>query len=127
MVERRAMLSGRRLALPLPCGRRPHALHARACIERGRVWQAEHHLGAVRDHALSLACLRHGVPPVQARGYDDLPAGTRARFDDAHVGAVEPGVLRSVLAACVLALVREGAQARPPHAGVVAERLAELR
>src|SRR5207244_11879971 len=29
-----------------------YALHARACIERGRVWQAEHYVGAVRDHAL---------------------------------------------------------------------------
>jgi hypothetical protein len=30
-----------------------YALHARACIERGRTWQAEHYVGAVRDHALS--------------------------------------------------------------------------
>jgi hypothetical protein len=49
-----------------------YALHARACIERGRVWQAEHYVGAVRDHALSVACLRQGLPAVQARGYDDL-------------------------------------------------------
>jgi hypothetical protein len=49
-----------------------YGLHARACIERGRVWQAEHYVGAVRDHALSLACLRQGLPAVQARGYDDL-------------------------------------------------------
>jgi len=35
-----------------------YALHARACIERGRVWQAEHYVGAVRDHGLSLACTR---------------------------------------------------------------------
>ena len=45
-----------------------YAFHARACIERGRVWQAEHYVGAVRDHALSLACLREGRPAVQARG-----------------------------------------------------------
>src|SRR5687767_15349916 len=38
-----------------------YALHARACIERGRVWQAEHYVGAVRDHAVSLACLREGL------------------------------------------------------------------
>jgi hypothetical protein len=49
-----------------------YALHARACIERGRVWQAEHYVGAVRDHALSIACLRQELPAVQARGYDDL-------------------------------------------------------
>jgi hypothetical protein len=103
-----------------------YALHARACIERGRVWQAEHYVGAVRDHALSLACLREGLPAVQARGYDDLSADTLARFDGAHVGAVEPGSLRAALAASVVALMREGAEARLPHADTVAQRLAEL-
>src|SRR5206468_7504629 len=100
-----------------------YALHARACIERGRVWQAEHYVGAVRDHALSLACLRQGLPAVQARGYDDLSAETLARFEHAHVSATEPGPLRAALAASVLALMREGADARLPHADVVAQRL----
>jgi hypothetical protein len=104
-----------------------YALHARACIERGRVWQAEHYVGAVRDHSLSLACLCQGLPAVQARGYDDLPAETLARFEAAHVGALEPGALRSALAASVLALMRAGAEARLPHADTVAQRLAELR
>jgi hypothetical protein len=103
-----------------------YALHARTCIERGRAWQAEHYAGAVRDHALSLACLRHGLPAVQARGYDDLPAHTLARFRETHVTAAEPGALRAALAASVLALLREGAEARLPHADAVAERLAEL-
>jgi hypothetical protein len=102
------------------------ALHARACIERGRGLQAEHYVGAVRDHALSLACLREGRTAVQARGYDDLSAETLARFEDAHVGAVEPGALRASLAASVLALMREGSEARLPNARVVAERLAEV-
>jgi hypothetical protein len=104
-----------------------YALHARACIERRRVWQAEHYVGAVRDHALSLACLRRGLPAVQARGNDDLPAETLARFEGTHVGAVEPGALRAALAASVRALMREGAEADPLRAKVVAERLAELR
>jgi hypothetical protein len=104
-----------------------YALHARACIERGRVWQAEHYVGAVRDHALSLACLREEVPAVQARGYDDLSAETLARFEAAHVSALEPEALRAALAASVLALMREGAEARLPHADVVAQRLAELQ
>jgi hypothetical protein len=104
-----------------------YALHARACIERGRVWQAEHYVCAVRDHALSLACLREGLVAVQARGYDDLSAETLARFEDAHVGAGEPGALRAALAASVLALMREGAEARLPHADAVAQRLAGLR
>lgn len=104
-----------------------YALHARACLERGRVWQAEHYVGAVRDHALSLACLRQGLPAVQARGYDDLAAETLARFGAAHVGAAEPGALRAALAASVLALLREGAEARLPHADTVAQRLVDLR
>ena len=104
-----------------------YALHARACIKRGRLWQAEHYVGAVRDHALSLACLREGWPAAQARGYDDLSAATHARFEDAHVGAIEPQALRAALAASVLSLMREGAEARLPHAHVVTERLAELR
>jgi hypothetical protein len=104
-----------------------YALHARACIERGRVWQAEHYVGAVRDHALSLACLRRGLSAEQARSYDDLPAESLVRLEAAHVGRVDPTALRSALAASVVALVQEGTQARLPHAPLVAERLAELR
>ena len=104
-----------------------YALHARACIERGRVWQAEHHVGAVRDHALSLACLREGVTPNQARGYDDLDGGTLARLARAHVGSVEPDALRAALAASVATLVHEGDEAGLSGAGVVAGRLVELR
>ena len=90
------------------------------------MWQAEHYVGAVRDHALSLACLREGLPAAQARGYDDLSAETLARFEGTHVGALEPRALRAALGACVLALMHEGAEARVPHASVVAERLADI-
>ena len=104
-----------------------YALHARACVERRRVWQAEHHIGAVRDHALSLACLRHGLPPAQARRYDDLPTETLARFEHAHVGSLRPPALRAALAAAVRALMVEGAEGQLPCADAVAERLGDLR
>jgi hypothetical protein len=104
-----------------------YALHSRACIERGRVWQAEHYVGVVRDHALALASHREGVTAVQARGYDDLSAETLARYEDAHVGALEPVALRAALAASVLALTREGIEADLPNAQVAADRLADLR
>ena len=104
-----------------------YALHTRACIERGRVWQAEHYVGAVRDHALSLACLNLGVMPTQARGYDDLPPGVLARSGNAHVGSLEPAALRFALAASVDALIEAGRAAALPHTEIVAERLAELR
>jgi hypothetical protein len=103
-----------------------YALHSRACIERRRLWQAEHYVGAVRDHALALACLREGRPAAQARNYDDLSAETLARFAASHLGALEPKALRAALAASVRALLGEGTEARLPHAHVVEERLAEL-
>jgi hypothetical protein len=104
-----------------------YALHARACVERGRCWQAEHYVGAVRDHALALACGREGLPAAHARRFDDLSPATLARFAGAHVGALEPATLRAALATAVSALLAEGADAELPHAGVVAERLAPLR
>jgi hypothetical protein len=103
-----------------------YALHARACIERGRAWQAEHYVGAVRDHALALACLERGLPAVQARGYDDLPPETLAGFGGTHVESGEPEALRRALAASVAALLHQGAEAALGDAAVVAERLAEL-
>ena len=103
-----------------------YALHARACIERGRVWQAEHYVGAVRDHALALACLERGLVAVQARGYDDLPAETLARFDGTHVVSLEREMLRTALAASTRALLDEGAGAEVQQADIIGARLAEL-
>ena len=104
-----------------------YALHARSCIERGRVWQAKHYVDAVRDHALSLACLSRGLVAVQARGYDDLPPDALARFEGTHVRSVEPDDLRHALAASVGALLDQGAEADIANAAVVADRLTELR
>jgi hypothetical protein len=102
-----------------------YALHARTCIDRDRLWQAEHYTGAVRDHALSLACLRQGLPAVQARGYDDLPADVLARFDGTHVAALARDELHGALSAAVQALLHEGMEANVPTADAVTERLAD--
>jgi hypothetical protein len=104
-----------------------YGLHARACIERGRLWQAEHYVGAVRDHALTLACLRRELPARQARGYDDLPDDTLASFDGTHVDSLEPERLRSALSAAMRALLHEGKEANVPSTDAVAQRVAELR
>lgn len=104
-----------------------YALHARACIERGRIWQAEHYIGAVRDHALSLVALREGVTAVQARGYDDLSVETHDRLAGAHVGSLDRDALRTALATSTIALLDEAKAARLPNAEVVAERMADIR
>ena len=100
-------------------------MHSRSCIERGRYWQAEHYVGAVRDHALVLACLREGVRAVQARGYDDLSEETLARFESTHVGELDPEELHAALKASVLALLHEGSEAGLAHVERVSERLVE--
>ena len=50
-----------------------YALHVRSSHARGRVWQAEYMVSAMRDQVLALVCLRHGVPTVEGRGIDRLP------------------------------------------------------
>ena len=104
-----------------------YGLHSRTCIERGRLWAAEHYIGQVRDHALSLACLRRGLPAVQARGYDDLPADLLAHFAQTHIAALEPTHLQAALRAAMGALLNEGVEAGVPGAAAVAERLTEFR
>lgn len=103
-----------------------YGLHARACIERQRLWQAEHYIGAVRDHALSLACLSRGLTAVQARGYDQLPAQTLQRFEHTHVTATEPHTLYDALRASLTALLHEAADADVPSAQAITERVGDL-
>jgi hypothetical protein len=103
-----------------------YALHSRSCVQRKRLWQAEHYIGAVRDHALSVACLTRGLTAVQARGYDDLPADILAGFDSTHVASLDPARLESALAAAARALLEQGREAGVPGWDVVAQRLADL-
>ena len=62
-----------------------YALHARSCIARGNLWQAEYMISGVRDSALALACIRHGLPAVHGRGLDQLPKEVTAPFEGALV------------------------------------------
>jgi hypothetical protein len=96
-----------------------YGIHARRCIERARYWQAEHYINATRDHALMLACLRNGLPVVQARGYDDLPEDVLAGLADTHVGSLQPEQLQSAFAAAMGALLHEAADL-PGKAAVIA-------
>lgn len=88
-----------------------HALRARFCIERGRVWQAEYWLSGVRDYALHLACLRHDLPARNGRGFDDLPAGVRDAFEGALARSLDPDELLRALGVAIAGLLHEAAQA----------------
>jgi hypothetical protein len=85
-----------------------HALRARFCIERGRFWQAEYWVSATRDYAMSLACVRHGLPASNGRGFDDIPPDVRDSFTSALVVSLERGELLRALGSAIAGLLREG-------------------
>jgi len=63
-----------------------HILHAQACIARGKPLQAIWLINGIRDHTVTLACLRLGLDPWFARGADELTldlADTLPRSTDA--------------------------------------------
>lgn len=99
-----------------------YALHARSSLARGRVWQAEYMISGVRDQVLALACLRHGVPAVQARGIDSLPPEATTAVADSLVRSLDAAELQRAFVAVTNALVAEIEQA---DAGL-ARRLASL-
>jgi hypothetical protein len=84
-----------------------HVLHARACIERGKPWQAEHWISALRDQVLALACLRLGHPVGYAKGADLLPPELSASLVPTLVCSLEEAELRRALTAAAVALAAE--------------------
>jgi hypothetical protein len=81
-----------------------HALHARVCIARDRGWQAEHWISAIRDHLITLACLRLGHPADYAKGAHLLPAEITAALEATLVRALTtPELHRALDAATELA------------------------
>lgn len=84
-----------------------HVLHARACIERGRPWQAVHWLAGAREQVLALACLRLGQPVRHARGADRLPAEATHALRATLVASLDEAELRRAVAAAAAALLVE--------------------
>lgn len=103
-----------------------HALHARSSIARGRVWQAEYMISAVRDHALALCCLRHGLPAVQGRGMDQLPPGATDALTGAIVCSLDRSELSRAFRVAIEALLTEISHADAALADRLAAVLREL-
>ena len=87
-----------------------HAIRARVCIERGRFWQAEYWISALRDHALTLACRARGLPAYFARGFDELPEDVRTHALPALPAALNRDELLRALHAAVDLLLRESTE-----------------
>jgi predicted nucleotidyltransferase len=81
--------------------------HAVVGVARGQWWHAEYCISCVRDHALTLACLRRDLPTGHAKGFDQLPSDVRDSFDGALVHSLERKELLRALGVAVTGLLRE--------------------
>ncbi len=90
-----------------------HVLHAQTAITRRKPWQAEYWISAIRDHVLTLACLRSGLSSAYAKDADALPSAIITPLEDTLIRNLEPQELSRALCAAVTALLREVDAADP--------------
>jgi hypothetical protein len=98
-----------------------YGLSSRTAIERGKLWQAEHLISALRDQSLAAACVRLGEPAAYGRGLDRLPADLLAPYEETLVRSVQPAELRRALAVATELFLGEVAESDSE----LAERLRE--
>lgn len=103
-----------------------HALHAHTSIARGRAWQAEYWIGALRQEVIALACLRYGYETSYAKGAHLLPEELTRPLEATLVRSLETAELRRALGAAVSALVDELGQTAPALAAELAPMLREF-
>lgn len=89
-----------------------HAVRARFCVERGRIWQAQHWISETREIGLTLACRRRGLETRQGRGYDGLPVEVLTPFEDTLVRSLDRSELLRALGGAIDGLLREADEAR---------------
>jgi hypothetical protein len=103
-----------------------YALHARTCIARRNVWQAEYMISGIRDTALALACIRHGLPAVHGRGMDLLPGGVAAQFEGSLVRQLDTAELSRAFRVAIQGLLSEIRSIDEELAGRLQEALTGL-
>ena len=103
-----------------------YALHARSSIARGRKLQALYMVNGLRDHVVSLACLRHGLPADQGRGVDDLPPDVIKAIEAMLVRGLRRSELSTAFATAITALIDEAEQIDPGLASRLRQPAREL-
>lgn len=74
-----------------------HVLHANSAINRNKLWQAEFWITHLRQHLLSLKCIRVGLPSAHGRGTDQLSREDLAFMQASLIQSLEVLELRRVL------------------------------
>ncbi|MDQ3029373.1 MAG: nucleotidyltransferase domain-containing protein [Actinomycetota bacterium] len=103
-----------------------HAAHARVAIARQEPWHAEYWISALRNHTISLACLRHGLPSHYAKGAGQLPTAELDALAAAVVARLDEEELIRALAAAVATFLAELNHTNPAAAGRLQPVLRQL-
>ncbi|WP_306213854.1 hypothetical protein [Actinoplanes sp. RD1] len=103
-----------------------HALHAWIRLGRGHRWQAEHWISAMRDHVITLACVRLGLPSAYAKGAHLLPPELHESLAATLVRDLTEPELRRALDATLALVTAELTHADPDAARRLGPMLAEL-
>jgi hypothetical protein len=103
-----------------------YAVHARSSIGRQKLWQAEYMISGMRDHALALACIRHGLPAAYGRGIDQLPRGVTAPLEGSLVRQLNVVELLRAFRVVTGSLLDEIRSADPELAGRLQDALRHL-
>jgi hypothetical protein len=98
-----------------------HAVRGRICVERGRLWQAEYWISALRDYALTLASQRRGLESSYARGFDQLRPETLALAESALVSSLAREELLRALGAGIELLLQAAGDLGVPLAAQLRE------
>ncbi|GAA1460648.1 hypothetical protein NE857_10410 [Nocardiopsis exhalans] len=100
-----------------------HTRHVRVCLERGRLWQAEHWLGALRTQVISLSCLRLGLPTEYAKGAHLLPEEFTRSLEPTLPRSLTAPEISRALSALVTVLIGELEHSGPETAAKLAPTL----
>ena len=103
-----------------------YALHARSCIARQKFWQAEYMISGMRDQALALACIRHGLSAAHGRGIDQLPSGVTTQLESSLVRQLDTTELLRAFRVVTDGLLNEIRSADAELAGRLQEALTHL-
>jgi hypothetical protein len=103
-----------------------YGLHARSAIARGKRWQAEYMVSAVRDQVIALASVRLGLPSAHARSADALPPEVTTPLEKAIVRDLSIAELVRAMRVTIDALLDEIRIADPPLVERLENTLREL-
>jgi hypothetical protein len=83
-----------------------HCLSSRACLARGKPWQALHSVNELRNLVLNMHCAQADLPVGFGRAFDQLPAHVLERFEDTLPTTLDTPELERALHANIRELQR---------------------